>query len=233
MNTCENFDQSRPLILKSGVKVKIGKIYLKGELSLSENSKNIILIVQQNSANSYESYNQHIANSLYAAGMSTLMIDLLTDGEQKIDSQLYSFRFDHKLLGQRLIQVTNWVQQHPILRSSKIIYFGTGIDVAPALLAVTTLNNQINAVITNEGRLDLVENLLAKVKCPVLLIVSDSCKVILRLNKLAYKHMRCEKDIRLLSTQSNNFNEFSKLEEMTQIISKWLHKHHINEITWN
>lgn len=233
MNTYENVDQSRPHTLKSRIKIKIGRKYLSGQLSLSTHTKNIVLILQQNSDGSDKSGNQHIANSLHAAGMSTLLIDLLTDDEQKKDSQSYCFRFDSELLAKRLVQVTNWVQTHPVLAGSKITYFSTGINVAPALVAATILKNQLNAVITNKGRPDLVENVLAEVKCPALLIVPHSDKVVLKLNKLAYKKMKCKKNIKFVNAKANDLKEPSELVEIAQAVSVWLDQQDNNKIKWN
>lgn len=225
MSICENLTVNRAYNLKKDLKIKIGKTYLNGKLSLSPNAGNIVLIVQRNNN---ETCNQYIANSLSAAGISTLIINLLTDDEQQIDAYLYNYRFKGELLADRLIQATHWIQKHSVLKGLKINYFSTGIDIVPTLLAATLLHNQINAVITNGGRLDLVENILQDVKCPVLLLVASSDKVVSVLNKLAYRNMKCEKSIRFINVQSANSKDLSKFREWAQIVSFWLNWHHID-----
>jgi putative phosphoribosyl transferase len=53
--------------------------------------------------------NQYVASVLNNSGIGTLLVDLLTSEEQKIDERTKEYRFNIELLANRLVAVTDWM----------------------------------------------------------------------------------------------------------------------------
>ena len=68
--------------------------------------------------------NQYVARVLNNASIATLLIDLLTNEEEKIDDMTREYRFNIRLLARRLLISTDWLSQYPKLRNLNIGYFG-------------------------------------------------------------------------------------------------------------
>src|SRR5262249_48692844 len=91
--------------------------------------------------------NTFVARQLQAAGLGTLLFDLLTRQEDAT----YETRFDIALLTRRLEAATRWLHQQPRTRSLTIGYFGASTGAAAALYATATFGKQIGAVVSRGG----------------------------------------------------------------------------------
>jgi putative phosphoribosyl transferase len=82
--------------------------------------------------------NQYVASVLNNSGIGTLLVDLLTADEQKIDDRTREFRFNIRLLTNRLSAVTDWLltKYHEVRNAIPSIgYFGASTGAAAALIA--------------------------------------------------------------------------------------------------
>ena len=111
----------------------------------------------------------HAASALNKKGFATLLLDLLTQQEQKIDSETMEFRFDVPLLAMRSISITNGLLA--ILEREICLWVCSVAALAQsaALIAASVMNRQIAAVVSRGGRPDLAEEALAQVSSPTLL----------------------------------------------------------------
>jgi dienelactone hydrolase len=78
--------------------------------------------------------NRYGARLLKAAGLATLLIDLLSPDEEEADQATAHLRFDVELLATRLITATDWLTVQPDTRALRIGYFGASTGAAAALL---------------------------------------------------------------------------------------------------
>ena len=67
------------------------------------------------------------------ARLATLMLDLSTQEEERIDDVTAELRFDIPLLGKRVIAAVDWATAHPSTASLPLGIFGasTGAAAAP------------------------------------------------------------------------------------------------------
>lgn len=84
------------------VHVKIDKIILEGNLTVPKGSECIVLFAHGSGSSRHSPRNQYVAGVLQDAGLSTLLIDLLTVAEERVDAYTMHLRFDIGLLAQRL-----------------------------------------------------------------------------------------------------------------------------------
>jgi dienelactone hydrolase len=152
-------------------------------------------------------------------------MDLLTKEEERIDLRTREFRFDIKLLSERLIEVTPWLKQKDSTKKLNIGYFGSSTGAAAALIAATKQPNTISAIVSRGGRTDLAENYVDQVDAPTLLIVGSYDTVVLKINKQTMNQLNTEKKIEIVSGASHLFEEPGKLSVVAELASSWFKEH--------
>jgi putative phosphoribosyl transferase len=201
------------------IKIKADSVQLDGILDIPKNAKGIVLFAHGSGSSRYSPRNEYVASVLRAAGSGTLLFDLLTDWEASDRRKV----FDIDLLAQRLLKATEWVQQS--LKDLKIGYFGSSTGAAAALKASAETESEISALVSRGGRPDIVMSLLESVKAPTLLIVGGNDIEVLRLNKLAYDRLRCEKELKVVPGATHLFEEPGKLQEVADLAASWFAEH--------
>ena len=158
-------------------------------------------------------------------GIATLLIDLLTKEEEKIDDITREHRFNIRLLARRLLISTDWISQYPKLQNLNIGYFGASTGAAAALVAASERTNAISAIVSRGGRPDLAgQEVLNHVQSPTLLIVGENDKQVIKLNKQAFVQLsRLEKKKKIVIVQgaTHLFEEAGTLEEVARLASGW------------
>jgi putative phosphoribosyl transferase len=96
-------------ILQSDVIVQAEKAQLEGNLALPEGANAIVLFAHGSGSSRHSPRNRSVATTLNEAGLATLLFDLLTPDEERIDQQTRAFRFDIDLLANRLTGAVDWV----------------------------------------------------------------------------------------------------------------------------
>src|SRR5207247_4074454 len=102
----------------------IGTFHREGRLSIPENPQGIIIFAHGSGSGRFSRRNQYVAEVLNKDGLSTLLIDLLTTDEEKIDNQTRQYRFDIPLLSRRLISCIDWAKENSDIKNLKLGLFG-------------------------------------------------------------------------------------------------------------
>ncbi len=206
---------------KTKVSIPVGDSAIHGDLTLVEHAKGLIIFAHGSGSSRFSTRNQFVAHELNSAQFSTFLFDLLTPEEDRIDEHTREFRFDIPLLAQRLVLVTNWIQEHKSISPMSIGYFGASTGAAAALIAAAQLPTQISAVVSRGGRPDLAKEYLPQVKAPTLLIVGKEDTDVIALNKLAYEQLTSEKKLVLVPGATHLFEEEGTLLEATKFAIDW------------
>ncbi|MCL4415717.1 MAG: dienelactone hydrolase family protein [Actinobacteria bacterium] len=185
------------------IQVPINTIMLEGILTIPKNSKSIVIFAHGSGSSRLSPRNNFVAQKLQKAGIGTLLIDLLTEDEDKI----YETRFDITLLTYRLIDIIQWLQKQPKTKNLSIGLFGASTGAAAALEVAAKLGSKIKAVVSRGGRPDLAMAILDKVTSPTLLIVGGNDFGVIELNESAYKKLRCEKKLEIINGATHLFEE--------------------------
>ena len=104
-------------------------VELNGILTLhpKQEEKGIVVFAHGSGSGRLSPRNQYVASVLHNVGIGTLLVDLLTSEEQKIDERTREYRFNIRLLATRLAAVTDWLltQNHETRNANTSIgYFG-------------------------------------------------------------------------------------------------------------
>jgi dienelactone hydrolase len=206
---------------------------ISGKLIIPEKSTGIVIFAHGSGSTGTSYRNQVLGHALNNNGFSTLLFDLLTEGEKKIDSKSENVtgkipgiilnKFNVKLLTQRLISATEWVQKNNDTQNLDIGYFGASTGTAAALYASTSFGD-IKAIVSRSGRSDLVDKRkLSDITCPCLFIIGEYDKKVIDINKKTVRHLKKVKDkkVEIIDGASHLFEEQGKIKEVADLSVYW------------
>jgi len=200
---------------------------LEADLFIPLGAQSVVLFAHGSGSSRYSLRNQLVANMLNTKGIATLLVDLLSPEEKKIDEETKHLRYNIDLLAERFASVTNWLVQHPDTRVLKIGYFGSSTGAAAALGAAARLNIA-KAIVIRGGRSDLAgENIFSQIQAPTLFIVGSEDKPVIAMNReaLASLNNSAAKEIVIIPNASHLFEESGKMEEVAEIAADWFECH--------
>jgi len=210
---------------EKSVKIKIDGREINGDLSVSSDAKAIVVFAHGSGSSRFSPRNKFVACELNKVGLATLLIDLLTEEEEKVDAFSSEFRFDIGFLAMRLARVTSWVRESPLTNKFKIGYFGSSTGAAAALVAAAKIPEKIYAVVSRGGRPDLAKDALSGVKAPTLLIVGENDFEVIEMNQSALDVLKCEKKMEIVPKATHLFEEPGALEHVAKLAAKWFSGH--------
>ncbi len=202
------------------VKIPVGRVLLDGALNVPSKAPGVVLFAHGSGSSRHSPRNNYVAGVLQAAGLATLLMDLLTEEEDRV----YAARFDIDLLTRRLIGASQWVAEQADTRGLAIGYFGASTGAAAALNAAGRLGSAIRAVVSRGGRPDLA-SALDQVRAPTLLIVGGLDTEVIRLNQQAHAQLQCEKELLIIPGASHLFEEPGTLEQAARASADWFERH--------
>jgi dienelactone hydrolase len=207
------------------VDIQLGMVKLKGILSIPKVSKGFVIFVHGSGSGRRSPRNLFVAKVLNQKGIATLLFDLLTEEEEKVDIKTTHLRFDISLLSQRLIDTTYWLLKNFNISKMNIGYFGASTGAAAALVAASERPDIVKAVVSRGGRPDLAGPSLSNVKCPTLFLVGGYDNIVIDLNKEAMTQIKSKKKLIIIPEATHLFEESGKLEEVVQHASNWFLQH--------
>lgn len=208
------------LKIKKEVNIPVDDEVVQGELCIPEEAHSIVIFAHGSGSSRFSPRNQMVANYLWQHNLGTLLFDLLT----KSEDLTFQNRFNIKLLAQRLIFATEWLQDQPGNRDFHFGYFGASTGAAAALMASVALP-EIAAVVSRGGRPDLAMEALYSVQAPTLLIVGGLDTDVLRLNEKAMNLMHCEKSLEIVPGATHLFEEKGTMERVCYLAVSWFEKY--------
>jgi dienelactone hydrolase len=203
------------------VVVTAGPVQLEGTLGIPAGARGIVLFAHGSGSSRFSPRNRAVARELRAAGLATLLIDLLTPEEEAIDVRTRRLRFDIAMLAERLAGATDWLARTPAMHQMRIGYFGASTGAGAALVAAAEVPARVGAVVSRGGRPDLAGEALAHVRAPTLLIVGGNDAPVIAMNQEALAQLRGEKQLVIIPGATHLFEEPGALEEVARLACGW------------
>jgi putative phosphoribosyl transferase len=207
------------------VLIASGAAVLEGDLVAPPGAGGLVLFAHGSGSSRLSERNRYVARELQAAGLATLLFDLLTAEEEAVDAETAHLRFDIELLAGRLLDATEWARGELPLRALPVGYFGASTGGGAALLAAARRPDAVAAVVSRGGRPDLAGEALPEVRAPTLLIVGGRDHQVLRLNEAAMRRMRAEVRLEVVPGATHLFEETGALEAVARLARDWLRRH--------
>lgn len=203
------------------VEVEAGPVKVAGHLTVPENAKGVVVFAHGSGSSRFSSRNIYVADVLNAAGIATLLFDLLTPEEELTRANV----FDIDLLARRLVDVTTWLAARTDVGSLPVGYFGASTGAGAALRAATDPGVDVQAIVSRGGRPDLAGDALAMTTAPTLLIVGGRDELVLDLNQRARESITAECEITVVPGATHLFEETGALEQVAVLARDWFLSH--------
>lgn len=206
-------------------KIFAGGVMLEGFLEIPESAVGIVVFAHGSGSSRFSKRNNAVAAYLREGRLGTLLFDLLTADEERVDAVTREYRFDIPLLSRRLQGAVDWLVEQPESRGLAVGLFGSSTGAAAALIAAAAIPDKVAAVVSRGGRADLAGASLPGVEAPTLLIVGSADTQVLHLNREAKKQMRGRAEIAIVDGATHLFPEPGKLEEVQALTRDWFVEH--------
>lgn len=198
-----------------------GRVLLDGTLDIPPDPKGLVIFAHGSGSSRKSPRNRHVAARLNAAGLGTLLFDLLTETEARDKHNI----FDIGLLADRVGSALDWCAEDSRTAHLPCGLFGSSTGAAAALQAATQRPGRVKAIVSRGGRPDLAKGALGDVTAPTLLIVGALDSTVVILNRHAERLLRCEKALELVPGATHLFEEPGALDHVVRLASGWFERH--------
>jgi pimeloyl-ACP methyl ester carboxylesterase len=203
------------------LRIGVGKVTLDADLQLPPDAGGLVLFAHGSGSSRFSSRNRHVARQLNAAGLGTVLADLLTPAEEAADDRTRHLRFDIAMLAERLVGLSDWLVAHPRTGRLPLGLFGASTGAGAALVAAAQRPRAIRAVVSRGGRPDLAGDALAQVHAPTLLIVGGDDVPVIRLNEQALERLPGDKQLVIVPGATHLFEEPGALDQVAVLVRDW------------
>jgi len=207
--------------IERGVIIDAGGVALEGDLAIPPAARGIVMFAHGSGSSRHSSRNRYVAAELRHGNLGTLLLDLLTPAEERVDEFTRQLRFDIRLLAERLIGAMRWLDSQDDTRGLPVGLFGASTGGGAALVAAARRPDRVGAVVSRGGRPDLAAEELPNVRAPSLLIVGGRDNVVIELNKQAMRQMKAPVRLEIVPGATHLFEEPGALEQVARLAREW------------
>src|SRR6266849_2672426 len=116
------------------VHIDANGVVLNGDLSVSAEARGLVVFVHGSGSSRQSPRNRAVADVLRQAGLAALLLDLLSQDEERTDAVTAEFRFDIPFLANRAMVAVDWATTQPLMELLPIGLFGASTGAAAALI---------------------------------------------------------------------------------------------------
>lgn len=203
------------------VTIPVNGVELEGELVVPDEATGLVVFAHGSGSSRHSPRNNYVADVLRDRGLGTLLFDLLTAEEDRTREN----RFDIPRLTDRLVAVTEWLDERDETSDLAIGYFGSSTGAAAALRAAARRESDAAAVVSRGGRVDMASDVLDLIRAATLFIVGGADTQVLQLNREAFEQLTCEKELEVIEGAGHLFEGPGELEEVANVATDWFASH--------
>jgi putative phosphoribosyl transferase len=207
------------------VRISDGDVIIEGDLHVPERALGLVIFAHGSGSSRFSPRNRHVAQLLNGVGFATVLADLLSPQEERLDERTRQLRFDIGLLAERLLASIDALRGDGATAGLAIGLFGASTGAAAALVAAAERPSQVAAVVSRGGRPDLAGPALDRVSAPTLLIVGGADPQVLTLNRQAAERLAAPHRLEVVPGAGHLFEEPGALEEVARLAGAWFSTH--------
>lgn len=216
---------SQPEVKERTVLVPAAGVEIAGNLAVPDSPRGVVVFAHGSGSGRHSPRNRFVARGFNETGLATLLVDLLTEDEERADALTREHRFDISLLARRVSEAVDWLQQQPETKGLPVGLFGASTGAGAALVAAAQRREAVTAVVSRGGRPDLAGEALGVVSAPTLLIVGGLDEPVIDLNREAMSRMSAKTELQVIPGATHLFEEPGKLEKVVELARDWFEEH--------
>jgi putative phosphoribosyl transferase len=207
--------------IEQNLRIPAADVALDADVAVPQPAQGVVLFAHGSGSSRHSPRNTYVASELQDAGLATVLVDLLTPAEERLDATTAELRFDIGLLAGRLTAICDWLVENDIAAGLGIGLFGASTGAAAALVAAAARPDPVDAVVSRGGRPDLAGPALRSVRQPTLLVVGERDPVVLGLNREAMQQLAGAARLELVPGATHLFEEPGTLEQVARLARDW------------
>ncbi|WP_218146082.1 dienelactone hydrolase family protein [Geodermatophilus ruber] len=211
--------------MAQALRIGVAGVVLDADVTVPAQARGVVVFAHGSGSGRHSPRNRYVAGELQAVGLATVLADLLTEEEERLDARTGELRFDISLLAVRVIALTDWVTGYEPTAGLSVGLFGASTGAAAALVAAAARPDPVRAVVSRGGRPDLAGEFLRLIRQPTLLIVGGSDTTVLELNRRALQLIPADAELALVPGASHLFEEPGALEQAAALARDWFVRH--------
>lgn len=202
------------------VRIPLDGLCLIGRLTVPRHACGVVIFVHGSGSDRRSPRNRAVAPILRAAGLGTLLVDLVTEDERRRG-------FDPGIgtLAGRVAAISSWLSGLPETSGLPRGYLGSSSGAAVALAAAAEKPTLVRAVVSRGGRPDLADQWLPRVQAPTLLIVGGLDHAVVDVNRRADRVLRCPHLLEIVRGATHLFEEEGTLLQAAAMARTWFLQH--------
>jgi putative phosphoribosyl transferase len=212
-------------VIEQSLRIPAAGVELDADVVIPRPAQGVVLFAHGSGSGRHSPRNAYVANELQDAGLATVLVDLLTPAEDRVDAATARLRFDIGLLAGRLTALCDWLGGHEVTAGLGIGLFGASTGAAAALEAAAARPDSVGAIVSRGGRPDLAGPAFGSVHQPTLLIVGERDRVVLDLNRRAMEELAGEAGLAIIPGATHLFQEPGTLEQVARLARDWFVRH--------
>ncbi|WP_405114222.1 dienelactone hydrolase family protein [Micromonospora sp. NBC_01405] len=207
------------------VTIPVGDAGLPADVLVPDGAAGVVLFAHGSGSSRHSPRNTAVAGVLRERTLGTVLVDLLTPEEDRVDARTAELRFDIGLLADRLAAIVDWMADDPALSRLPVGLFGASTGAAAALVAAAARPERVRAVVSRGGRPDLAGPALSRVHAPTLLLVGGLDEQVITLNEEAAADLGEVAELRVVPGATHLFEEPGTLEQVADAAADWFAAH--------
>ncbi|HLV60910.1 MAG TPA: alpha/beta hydrolase [Fredinandcohnia sp.] len=205
------------------LRIPIDGAAIRGDLLAPPRPRGLVLFAHGSGSSRRSVRNRHVAERLAERGLWALLLDLLTEEEILEDARTEAYRYDVRLLAERVVAAIDWAaREHP---ERAVGLYGSSTGAAAALLAAAARPDRVGALVSRGGRPDLVGDALGRVVAPTLALVGSEDPVVLELNRDSLPRLAGPCRIEVIPGAGHLFEEPGALDRVANAAADWFLQH--------
>jgi putative phosphoribosyl transferase len=211
--------------VRQSLQIPAAGVVLEVDVVVPESARGMVLFAHGSGSGRFSPRNRLVAGELSGAGLATVLADLLTAEEERVDARTRELRFDIGLLAGRVVALADWLAGNGPTAGLDVGLFGASTGAAAALVAAAARPGPVRAVVSRGGRPDLASEVLHRVRQPTLLIVGERDPVVVELNRAAMRELGGQTRLEIVPGASHLFEEPGALEQVARLARDWFRRH--------
>jgi putative phosphoribosyl transferase len=211
--------------LEETLEIPAAGVALQADVIVPEEARGVVLFAHGSGSSRHSPRNRYVAAELGRVRLATVLADLLTPDEERLDARTAKLRFDIDRLAVRTSALADWVSEQEPTAGLGLGLFGASTGAAAALVAAAARPNTVSAVVSRGGRPDLAGEWLRLVRQPTLLIVGGLDTQVVQLNRRARERLTGTTRLVIVPGASHLFEEPDALEQVAGLAAAWFVEH--------
>src|SRR5215475_8484764 len=123
------------MTVRQSMRIPVAGVMLDADVVVPEAANGVVLFAHGSGSGRFSPRNRYVAGELASAGFGTVLADLLTEDEERVDARTREVRFDIGLLTERVAALTDWLAEQDATAGLGVGLFGASTGAAAALAA--------------------------------------------------------------------------------------------------